>query len=643
MIADYDAASNQFVLHTSLTEKDLAKQVPGTTWSERYPNVFTHQPGAWVCPASWPAYCAINGIFQHTLNPSSEYRSWAEAAWKTTYEPLTQARFSADAYIGEGPLAQRLWPLQRVAAQNMVWAERYAVLDDMGGGKTVSTLAALRLAAAVHGEDAVFPALIVCPNKVRRSWRRIALEEMGTQDNPLGPLWPELRMEILSKGRPAQNKVLEKFEGWTLNAPGLPSPDDLPQVLVVNWEALRLLSRHEKFGTIELSEKERTPGPLNRIPWRTVIADEVHRAKNRSAKQTRALKAIANGTPSVGTSAARFRWGLTGTLVSENAADAWSVWNFIDPDAHPAYTRFIDRYATQVYNGWGGMDIGGLKPETAEEYHAAHLPFSIRRLREQFDPFKPHRVYQTMTVPMETKQHTAYHQLRKSAAAELDNGTLTATEAMHKTNRLMQLAQSWGEMVDKGRRDPITGETILDLLLRAPSNKINAMLEIIEDFGVTATPTGGNGRSIVFGAPSRQLIGLCEDALKKARIPYTVIAGGMSDAEQNRQETLFELGQTRVALCVISAAKEGLNSLVKADTLVFLQKSDSHNDNEQFRGRIDRPGQTASSVTFIEVVSEGTLEEFEQIERLDEKAATLQQFVQDARVLQAMLKFEGLS
>lgn len=642
MIADYDPSSNSFVLHTSLSEKDLAKQVPGATWHERMPNQFTRQSGAWAVPSSWIAYCAINGIFQHTLNPSEGYRGWAESSWKTTYGPLTESRFRTDAYIGDGPIAKRLWPLQRVAVQTMVWAERYLVLDEMGGGKTATTLAALKLAAAVHGEDRVFPALIVCPNKVRRSWKKIAHEDLGDGQ---GPLWADLRLEVMPKGKPAQRKVLEPFEAWQMAGPDssqLMLPEELPQVLVINWEALRLLSRLEAFGTIELTEKDKTPGPLNAIPWRTVVFDEVHRAKDRRSAQTRAAKAIANGTPSLNTWPARFRWGLTGTLISEDAADAWSIWNLIDPDGHPAYTRFVDRYATQLYNGFGGMEIGGLRPDTAEEYHAAHLPFSIRRLREQFDPFKPQVLRQTLTVPMETKQAKAYEDLRKSMVAELDNGTLTANTAMHKSNRLFQLAQAWGEMVDKGRRDPITDEPLMDLLLKAPSNKVGAMLELVEDFGITSRPGPNNGRSIVFGAMSRQLIGLCEDALKKAKIPYTLIAGGMSDAEQDRQERMFESGQTRIALCVISAAKEGLNSLIRADTLVFLQKSDSFTDNSQFIGRVDRPGQQSKKVTIMDIVSEGTLEEFIQKERLEEKAATLQQFVQDARVLQSMLQSVGL-
>jgi SNF2 family DNA or RNA helicase len=642
VIADYSAEDNLFLLSTAMHEKDLAKQVPGASWKERMPNAHTGGTGAWVVPVSWPAYVAINGIFAHTLQATGHFKHWAHTVWDKTYGPLTNLRFQQDTNLGDGPTVARLWPLQRVAVQAMVWGERYLEMDEMGGGKTATTLAALKMAVAVHGEAAVFPALIVCPNKVRRSWRKIALEDLGDGH---GPLYDGLRLEIMPKGKPAQRKVLEKFTAWDdpenyyRENPADPPP---PQVLVTNWESLHLLSRVEGFGQIELTEKDKTPGELNKIPWRTVVADEAHRAKDRRSRQTRALKAIANGTPSVGTAAARFRWALTGTPIASNAAEAWSLLEFIYPEAFPAYTRFIDRYASQLYNGYGGFEIGGVKPETAEEFYAAVLPFSIRRLREQFDPFKPKVSRQTLTVPMEAKQAKAYAELSKTMLTALEGGVLAATDAMSKSNRLFQLSSSHGEMKDKGRKDPITGEPILDLLLTAPSNKVAAMLELVDDFGISSRAAENNGRSIVFGAVSRQLIGLCEEALNKAKIPYTLIAGGMSDNEQERQERNFELGNTRVALCVISAAKEGINSLIRADTLVFLQRSWSRVDNEQFQARIDRPGQQSKAVTIIDVVSEGTLEEFEQVEKLEGKYANFQQVVADARVLHTMLQFKGI-
>ena len=194
-------------------------------------------------------------------------------------------------------------------------------------------------------------------------------------------------------------------------------------------------------------------------------------------------------------------------------------------------------------------------------------------------------------------------------------------------------------MVDKGRRGP-DGQELLDLQLKMPSSKVQTMLEIVEEAGIT--PIAPHlGVPVVFGAVSRQLIGLCEDALLKARIPYALIAGGMTDAEQEASERLFETGAAKVALCVISAAKEGLNSLVAAPTLVFLQRSWSRIENEQFTARVDRPGQKASSVTIIDVVSEGTLEEFDQVAKLSAKAVNFQEVVHDERTLRAMLAWKG--
>lgn len=614
MILDYDegGGGGRFLLRTALHEGDLAKQVPGASWNE--------PAQAWVAPATWPAYVAALGVFGYGAQATEPLLAWAKQAWDARFGPLTSLKYQDDVALS-GPTAERLWPLQRVAAWAMVFAERYIEMDEMGGGKTRTTLAAMKLAIAMHGEDQVFPALVVCPNKVRRTWVQ---EALGDRDGQ-GAFWDGLRIEAMPKGKVAQRKLLARV--------GEP---DGPQVIVTNWESLHGLSRLEPFGNIEMTEKEKTPGPLNAISWKTVIADEAHRMCDRRAKQTRAIKAVAFGTR-MQSSPARFRWALTGTPVGNNSAELWSLLNFVDQVAWPAYSRMVDRYSTQFWNAFGGMEIGGIKPERAEEFRQAFDPYGIRRLREQFDPNKPKRLKQVLYTPMETKQATAYRSLAKDMIAQMDEGVLAVTEQLTKSTRLNQLAQAYGEMVDKGRRNE-EGQPILDLLLKAPSNKVKAMLELVDEFGIK--PGGGPGRSIVFGASSRQLIGLCEEALIKAKIPYALIAGGMSDEEQNRAEQAFENGTARVALCVISAAKEGLNSLVRADTLVFLQRSWSRVENEQFEARIDRPGQRAESVSIIDVISEGTIEEAEKLEKLAAKHANFQEVVRDGDTLRRMLEFK---
>jgi len=612
-----------FVLECGLHEGDLAKQVPGATWKAG-----VGPQGAWVATATWPAYVAVNGVFAWSIEPDPTYVAWGQHHWEHRFGPLLTLRYMEDFPL-QGPTAERLWPLQRVATWAMVFAERYAEMDEMGGGKTRTTLAAMKLAVALHGEDEVFPALVVCPNKVRRTWVKEAHDDRDGQ----GPFWGELRVEVMPKGKAQQRKLLAR-----LTDPEVPA-DERPQVVVTNWESLAGLSRLEAFGNIEMTPKEREPNLLNEVDWSTVVADEAHRAKDRKSKQTRALKAIAFGTQRVGTTPARFRYALTGTPVSNNSAEAWSILNFLDEVAWPAYSRMVDRYATTMWNAFGGMEIGGVKPETREEFYQAFEPYGIRRLRVQFDPFKPQVMEHTLSVPMEPKQATAYASMAKDMMAELDGGVLVDTRKMTASGRLHQLSQAYGEMVDKGRKDPETGETLLDLQLKAPSNKVKVMLELVEEIGITKE--AGPSRQIVFGAPSRQLIALCEEALLKAKIPYCLVAGGMNDHEQDAYLRAFEQGSAKVALCVISAAKEGLNELVAADTLVFLQESWDPIENKQFKARVDRPGQKAGSVSIITVVSEGTLEEFDKIEKLEGKEVHFQEVVNDEGILRRMLGHKG--
>jgi SNF2 family DNA or RNA helicase len=607
-------ADGELQLAAAPYEADLAKQIPGARW---------HEPTqTWRLAATWPALCAVEGVLRANMEPTPDLMAWRDALVTDKIDPLLKLRLMEDLGLS-GPTAERLWPLQRVGCYAMVLAERYILGDEMGGGKTRTTLAAMKMAAAMHGKEQVFPALVVCPNKVRRTWRKQALEGENGEE----AFWPELRLEVLPKQAAKKKAMLARVAAGEID------------VLVMNWEAVAGLSRLEPFGNIEMTEKEKTPGPLNAIQWQTLVADEAHRAKDRRAKQTRAIKAVAFGTKACKTGPTRFRWPLTGTIVGNNSADVWSVNNLMDPDAWPAYSRFVDRYAATTWNNFGGLDIGGVKPENRDEFYLAFFPSFMRRLRSQFDKDKPERLRQTYTVEMEPKQATAYKAMAKDMLAELDGEVLFATNPMVKASRLWMLAQGFAEMVDKGRRDEF-GEPILDMSLKAPSNKVKAMLELVEEAGITPG-VSTDGIPIVFGAVSRQLIGLCEEALIKAKIPYALIAGGMTDREQEENERKFESGQAKVALCVIEAAKEGLNSLVAAPTLVFLQKSFSRIANEQFEARVDRPGQKAKAVTIIEVASEGTLEEFDQIAKLSAKAQSFQEVVNDEGTLRAILAFKG--
>lgn len=598
--AEADVKGRVIKLTCDLREHALAQQLPGARWRDK--------DKLWEVPLTWPHCLQLRGVFGAHLEAGPALSEWAAGEWDRRVGPCLWLRDQSD-YPLSGQVADRLRPLQRVAVAHMALAERALQGDDMGGGKTAMTIAALRLRMAMDGASANgwrgLPALVVCPRKVKRVWV-----------DHFADWWPEVRVSVAGDNAAAKKKAIAQVA------------DGEADVLIINWDSLASFSRLEPFGSITMSEREREPGPLNAIQWGAVIADEAHRALDRKAKWTRALKAIAFGTPAVGTHGAPFRYALSGTP-GEDADDQWSLWNFLDEREAPAYTKHIDRYAATTWNRFGGLEVGGVKPEHDAEYRRAYYCRFIRRPLELLNPGIEVLPAQTLWVPMEPKQRRAYRQLADEWLAELDSGVLVADSAMTRGGRLCQLACAYGEMVDKGRRRE-DGTPDLDLQLKSPSNKVAALMELVEEAGSGewgATP-------LLFGAASRQLLAIAEQALDRAKVPYSLLVGGQADAEAAEQERRFNDGETSVCLVSLGAASEGLNGLQRARIVVFLQESWKRTENKQFIGRAARGDE--KSVVVKRVLSEGTIEEWKE-QQLAGKDVAFEALWRDAETVRAVL------
>ena len=139
------------------------------------------------------------------------------------------------------------------------------------------------------------PALVICPNAVKRSWVEKAAE------------WcPGAVPYVVTGGAVGRRKILRT------------ASDDPAALVVINTEAVRLLSRLAGYGSIRLArcrecdprgEEVVTPArcevhprELNGFGFRTVVLDEAHWVKDPRSKQTRACWAVGSD-PSV-----RRRW-----------------------------------------------------------------------------------------------------------------------------------------------------------------------------------------------------------------------------------------------------------------------------------------------------------------------------------------------
>lgn len=576
-----DMIDGKIVVSTEYRDKEAIKQVPGMTWDGT---------GQWRGPLAWATCKALRGIFGDRLTVGESLAAWAWEEKAKRIDPSMAMRESLEA---EGD--DRLFPPQRAGVAWLQATKRGLLGDPMGSGKTRQLLLAI--------PDDGWPAIVIAPNGVRGSWRK-EVEAINL----------DCEVKILDGTAPQRRKALEGIN------------DGDRTLVVVNWEALRSLSRLAPYGSVRLNKCIACGGidenvtdakceshvkPLNEIPWRTVIRDEAHRAKDPRSKQTRASWALQHA-PTV-----RYCWDATGTPVAQNVADLWTIMHGNSPEDFPTKTKFLDRYAVTSWGVYGGMEIAGLNPLHSDELFEFLDPRFRHVPKEALLPFLPPKVREERVCKMNPKQAKAYKEMATEMIAALEDGTVVTTNPLAQYTRLIQFSSAYAQMNDDG-----------EVSLSDPSCKVDELMEILGDLGET--------EPVVVGMVSRQLLELCEARLDKANISYSSVKGGQSLEDREDAIDDFQSGKVRVILLTVQSGGVGI-TLTRAQYLVMLQRSWSLVDNMQTEDRVHRIGsEQHTQVTIIDVVTEKTIEVGRQLERLQEKGANLNEILRDAESLKRL-------
>lgn len=607
IIAELDETGSRIVLHDTLwADKPLVTQIPGKEWNA--------DAKRWTLPKSWAACIQARAIFGDRLKVGKLLGGWSrlEKMRRDAVLNLRDAREPVNiyAYDADNDHRDKLYPFQLPGRDFMVTA-KYALLgDEMGSGKTLQTLAALRAVSKTPNQQA-YPALVVCPNSTKRNWAREVAKWL-----------PEANAVVIDGSAAKRRKQIAE----ALDVPNL--------IMIINIESVRLHSRLSAYGSVRLKkcrecdpvsgDEALTPAKcethdkeLNAIPFKVCVLDEAHRVKDPRALQSRAIWRVFHGE------SVEYRWALTGTPVANHPGDIWSILHTIDPAGFPRKSAFIDRYALTEFNAFGGMSIVGLNPATRDEFLSL-LDVRMRRMLKALvlDQL-PSKTRVVRHVEMSAKQKKAYDEVAAEYVLTTDSGDkLVMNGNLPAATRLLQLASAMCD-VDKGDAPADPGSW--KVTLTDPSSKVDELMSIIDD---------NPGKPLAIAAEHKQLIDLAAKRLAAAGIEYGVITGGVSGAKRDETVEAFQSGKLKYILFTYKAGGVGLN-MTAADTLVRLQRSWSLIDNMQGEDRVHRIGsEVHEAITIIDIITADTIEET-QVEKLYAKMQRLEEIVRDREQLQA--------
>lgn len=527
------------VLKTEFRDRDLIRQVSGSKYDRKRE--------VWEVPVSWANCLCLRGVFGERLEIGPELEIWANEERLYRVDPALEKRLIAMDVTQDAPGDPRAYPYQRTCVDFLRASGSAVLADDMGLGKTVE------LILATEAENA-YPALIIAPNTVKRSWA-----------NHYAEWFPDRKVVVVTGGAVARRKLLEQEA----------------DVYIINWEALRLHSRLAPYGNINLTDAEKTPKELNR-PWATVIADEAHKTKDPKSKMTRALWQIGK--------TATHRFAATGTPVAQNPGDFWSLMHFVSPLEWPSRSKYIDRYCLTAWNGFGGLDIIGVHPHVKDEFFRVVDPRFLRRTKEQVLSWLPKKVPMLREIELPAKQQKAYKELAEGMATQVEGGTLMAFNPLTLHGRLSQAASATLSLDAGGQ-----------VVLSEPSAKLDDLDLLREELG--------EKEPLVVFAESRKLLELYAERLRKKHVTYGMVTGAVSEIDRDLTIDAFQAGRLQVILVTYGAGAEGI-TLTRARALVRLQRTYNMVLDKQAEDRINRPGaEIHESQLIIDIVVRDTVEE----------------------------------
>lgn len=328
--------------------------------------------------------------------------------------------------------------------------------------------------------------------------------------------------------------------------------------------------------------------------WDFVWIDEAHRLKNKDTRWTKNLKKVQTKEKHIS----------TGTGFINRPAEIWSLLNFLDRKVFSSYNRFVDEYC-EIDDYGPYRKILGVKPEMRDEFRTLVREVGVRRTLTEVMPDIAEPVFVNREVDLNTIQRRMYNQIKAELKALDKNGTpLHAPNVISALQRMRQISVATPEVISE-HYDQKQMRRVLEVKLREPSSKLDAVMDIVEELSWDDDAK----QPVVIFSNFRDPLELLERRFEKAGISYIHMKQKDNDQERLKKWAFeFPKLQHQVFMSTLQLGSESIN-LTPARHVIFLDRSWSPAHNSQGIGRIRRPGQKGQPVV-ININARKTVDQY---------------------------------
>ncbi len=444
------------------------------------------------------------------------------------------------------PYAHQLTALEKSWDKN-----EYALFCEMGTGKSKILIDNF---AMLYDKGEIDGVLVVAPKGVYKNWQRKEVPEH---------LPEHIVADIVVWSPNHTKKQLEHLDVALKD-------DDNLKILIMNVEA---------FSTdkgVEFAKK------FMRKRKVFMAVDESTTIKNRSAKRT---KNIVNAG-----GLAKYRRIATGSPITKTPMDLYSQCDFLDPHllGFGSFFSFQARYCKMWRRSVGTHSFNQVVGyQNLEELTANLDRFSYRILKKDCLDL-PEKIYIKRLVELTPEQRRVYDQLKTIALAVLEQGVVTAANALTQILRLQQVCSGFLK-TDDGKFETL------------PSNKLNELMEALEEV---------DGKVIIWANYTHDIYAIAKAIQKEYGEGTVRMYFGETKAEDRQQiVTDFQDPKNPLRFFVGQPRTGGYGlTLTEAKTVIYYSNSYDLEVRLQSEDRAHRIGQK-NNVTYIDIVTEGTVDE----------------------------------